>query len=471
MRRGYLQTIKRTLQKKTLTTGAPFVVGKTVAERTVFSARPLEAPVSQPIQISLLPLFADRFRADQLLDGRLVVRTVRGLNTLNRLLIEGAAASSAQSVLGLLLPDALPLVAFGLLNQPPLDRPEDGGPPPGPRKPDSPGEAPAEVSARARSVLYYHLDLYNVEMARETARRNEFDAFQAICAPDIPELPESPDLVLFAFGRRSETALVCEMLRQAHARLAVGGQFLAAVQNPKDTWLRRQIENIFGNISLVRREKDGLLYSAKRKGEGPSRDAPAASAHFVREVEVTFAGETLLFESCYGVFSNAGLDNGSLALLEVLEPPDPCRSILDLGCGWGAIGILASRRIQPRRLTLTDANARAADVARRNTERHARAQEVHVRLECEAERGLREAVPAAEGAYDLVLSNPPYSTEFRVTAMFLRAARLALRPGGAAWFVTKTNPLLEKRMRELFGNVRVIKRRGYCIFVATKRAK
>jgi 16S rRNA (guanine1207-N2)-methyltransferase len=429
--------------------------------------------VSDPIQVSLLPPFADRFRTDRLLDGKLVVLTPFGLNTLNRLLIEGSADSPARSVLGLMLPDALPLVVFGMLHPAPSERPEAAGSAPKPTKRDPAGTVPPRPadSPPGRSILYYHLDLYNVEMARETARRNEFDAFQAVCAPDIPVLPRPPDLVFFAFGSRSETALVCEMLRQAHARLAVGGHLLAAVQNPKDTWLRRQIEKVFGNLSLVRKEKDGLLYSAKRKGEVPSGEEPAAPAHFVREIEVAFAGETLGFESCYGIFSNAGLDNGSLALLEVLEPPEPCRSILDLGCGWGALGILASRRLEPRRLTLTDANARASDVARRNAERHARAQKIQVRLECDTEGALRTVAAAEAGTYDLVVSNPPYSTEFRVTAMFLRAARLALRPGGTAWFVTKTNPLLEARMREWFGNVRVVKRRGYSVFVATKRAK
>ena len=401
-----------------------------------------------PVEVSLLPPHAERYRTDRLLDGRLVVRTPFGLNTLNRLLIEGSADSPARCALGVLLPDALPLLAFASLGAP-------------------------TAAAPARSAIYYHLDLYNVETARETARRNECQAFEALCAPDVPALPEPPELALFAFGHRSETALVCEMVRQAHARLAPHGRFLAAVANPKDTWLRRQIERVFGNLSVAGRDKEGLLYSAKKKAEATTAaggaEASAGPGHFLREIEVAFAGETLRFDSCYGVFSGDGLDTGSRALLEVLEPPESCASILDLGCGWGGIGLLAARRIGPQRLVLTDANSRAADLARRNAERHGVAPDVQVRLECDVAKSLRRNAAKEAGTYDLVLSNPPYTTEFRVIAMFLLAARLALRPGGSAWFVTKTNPMLEQRMREEFGNVRVIERRGYRIFVATKR--
>lgn len=393
--------------------------------------------MTAPIEISLLPPIADRFKTDRLLDGRMLVRTSFGLHPTNRLLMEAAAEFPATTALGILLPDALPLIAFCM-----------GG---------SPG----------RTATYYHFDLFHTETAREVASRNHCEGLHRVCAPDIPALPNAPELALFQLGKNAETALVCEMIRQAHARLAPGAKLLAAVQNTRDVWLRGQLEKTFGNLTLQRKDKDALLYLVKKKKEPDPKDA----GHYTREIAVNFAGETLNFQTSYGVFNNDELDSGSRALLEMLEPPEPCRAILDLGCGWGALGLLAGRRLKPARLTMIDANARAVALARANAEAHPVSENIQVRLESDAESILYEGAEEEVGTYDLVLSNPPYSTEFRVTDMFLRAAHRALRPGGAVWFVTKTNPLLEERMRGLFGEIRVLKRRGYHVFHAVKTAK
>jgi 16S rRNA (guanine1207-N2)-methyltransferase len=197
-----------------------------------------------------------------------------------------------------------------------------------------------------------------------------------------------------------------------------------------------------------------------------------------------------------------GLDEGSRALLEKMQPPEPCRAVLDLGCGWGAVGLIAARLLRPERLTMIDANARAVEMARRNAirlgigdcrleienqdrERHqasggqdagfqsairdpqsAIAPGLDVRLESDAESlSARDEL----GSYDLVLTNPPYATDFRVTERFIQVARFALRLGGRAFFVGKPNERLPARIDEVFGNHEIQSRRGYAVVSAVRR--
>ena len=91
-----------------------------------------------------------------------------------------------------------------------------------------------------------------------------------------------------------------------------------------------------------------------------------ADMYFAREPEAAsrimpcsfvYRGEKLTFETDSGVFSKGELDTGTELLLNAL--PDLKGDVLDLGCGWGAIGIAVSKANPETNVTMVDVNLRA----------------------------------------------------------------------------------------------------------------
>ena len=92
--------------------------------------------------------------------------------------------------------------------------------------------------------------------------------------------------------------------------------------------------------------------------------AAPASAHDERRRTVRVLGVTMDFITDAGVFSRDGLDAGTRVLLEALPPLSG--RVLDLGCGWGALGGVLAKKWADVRFVLTDVNERAAALAERN---------------------------------------------------------------------------------------------------------
>ncbi|MDR7568114.1 MAG: methyltransferase, partial [Armatimonadota bacterium] len=82
-----------------------------------------------------------------------------------------------------------------------------------------------------------------------------------------------------------------------------------------------------------------------------------------REVRLRFGDRLFVFETDRGVFSHGAVDRGTRLLLEALEvrPED---EILDVGCGYGVIGLVAAAQASRGRAVLVDINERAVALAR-----------------------------------------------------------------------------------------------------------
>lgn len=377
-------------------------------------------------------------REESLLEGRLTVRTPYGVHALNRLSIEGAGGVPSQYTLSVCLPNALPLLALGRLDP-------------------------------ARRLTFYHYDLFYTRQADEAAASNKIQNYQSVYESDLPAFDPAPDLILMALGTSGETELVHELIQQSYTRLAVGGKLVVSIDNPKDRWLRKQIESFFGGVTLQRKEEDGLVYLAKKK---KSREIDANSktdlSRFLRETIVEFAGLRLAFYTRPGVFCSDKLDEGSRALLETIGTPSPEDFALDLGCGWGAMSVILAKRFGVKRFTLIDSNARALELARQNWRRIVPDAAVSFRLESRAE-SILSPTSDESGQYDLVVTNPPYGTQYLASELFIQAAHKALRRGGRLALVTKDTQRLLRTVQKQFGGGERIERRGYSILTATRR--
>ena len=168
-----------------------------------------------------------------------------------------------------------------------------------------------------------------------------------------------------------------------------------------------------------------------------TRDPQSAS----RPAECLFEyrGVSLNFTTDAGVFSRGEVDTGTRLLLEAL-PEEMAGEILDLGCGWGVIGISIARKWPETRVTMADVNLRALELTRENAKRN-RAEVI-----CTESDGM-EAF--AGKTFDAVVTNPPIRAGKQVIYKMFADAAGCLKPGGALYLVIRKQQGAESCIRYL----------------------
>jgi 16S rRNA (guanine1207-N2)-methyltransferase len=183
------------------------------------------------------------------------------------------------------------------------------------------------------------------------------------------------------------------------------------------------------------------------------------------EITAEVRGLSLVFTTDRGVFSHAKVDRGSRLLAETMALPEEA-DVLDWGCGWGLLGIVAALTWPRCRVTMTDINERACALARANAERN---RATNVSVVC---GDPRDALPGRR--FDAVVCNPPISAGRRAVLAVMEDATRLLHPEGAFWMVAHTRKgakRLQRDLEALFGQVqRVNIRGGYRIVKATEPA-
>jgi 16S rRNA (guanine1207-N2)-methyltransferase len=158
-----------------------------------------------------------------------------------------------------------------------------------------------------------------------------------------------------------------------------------------------------------------------------------------------------------GVFSAGSLDKGTEALLKVVKWQG--RKVLDLGCGNGAIGLYAATQGFSE-VTMVDVDLRALRHARENALRN----DLQVDIV-----PIRTLKGLDSHSYDLVLSNPPYHSDYSVAKEFIEEGYRGLADGGTMWLVVKNPAWYKNKMHGVFGGARVIAEGDYHIVMAEKR--
>ncbi len=184
------------------------------------------------------------------------------------------------------------------------------------------------------------------------------------------------------------------------------------------------------------------------------------SAHDERQIAVRVLGLDLRFTTDAGVFSRDGLDRGTEVLLEALEAMPPAGRVLDLGCGWGAVGTALGAKHPSLDIVMTDVNRRAADLARRNLLQNG--------VKARVVEG--DGFEAVEGLFDAIVTNPPIRAGKAVVYRLFADARELLKPGGALYAVIRRQqgaPSALKYLRETYAGAEVIDRSsGYHVLRA-----
>lgn len=172
--------------------------------------------------------------------------------------------------------------------------------------------------------------------------------------------------------------------------------------------------------------------------------------------------ESLRFHTSDNVFSPSSIDRGTLAMLSTVTPTQEDK-VLDLGCGYGIVGISIARAFNPALMILCDISEEAVALAKENALLN-ELPDLDVRLS----NGFENI---SESDFTLILSNPPYHTDFSVAKHFIEMSYKRLAIGGRLVMVTKRLDWYKNKLTSVFGGVRVQEIDGYYVFTAEKRVR
>ncbi len=174
-------------------------------------------------------------------------------------------------------------------------------------------------------------------------------------------------------------------------------------------------------------------------------------------------GVTVEFETAPGVFSEDEVDKGTRLLLEVAEVPSE-GVILDVGCGYGAVGITLAKAYPNLRVYMVDISKVAVELSKINAKRNGVADRVVV-----LEGNLYEPVKGLK--FDAIYSNPPLAAGMDVVRRIVIEAPEHLRPGGSLQMVLrKGHQAIYNLMKSVFGNAEILASKwGYKVLKATFR--
>ena len=190
----------------------------------------------------------------------------------------------------------------------------------------------------------------------------------------------------------------------------------------------------------------------------PEPDTP----HDIGTIDYEVNGIKLQLTTDSGVFSKNKVDYGSNLLINSL--PSTSGNILDLGCGYGVIGISLAKLNPGSSVTMVDINERAVDLAKKN---------IKLNNVTNARVTQSNGFSNVMDKFDMIVSNPPIRTGKKVIYPLFEKSISYLNPGGAIYIVIQKKQGAKSafsKLEEIYGNCGVInKSGGYWIIRSIKQ--
>jgi 16S rRNA (guanine1207-N2)-methyltransferase len=165
-----------------------------------------------------------------------------------------------------------------------------------------------------------------------------------------------------------------------------------------------------------------------------------------------------------GVFAHRGVDSGSKLLIEAMHI-SPTARVLDLGCGYGPIGIVAAKLAVRGHAVMVDPDIRATRLAQHNIELTALDN-----AEVVLGDGIHDLPPKSR--FEVVVSNPPTHQGREVLDDLVAGAYKVLRPRGQLYMVVNRLLSLRREIADVFGNEEIVARDGgFVVIRAVKTPK
>jgi 16S rRNA G1207 methylase RsmC len=176
-------------------------------------------------------------------------------------------------------------------------------------------------------------------------------------------------------------------------------------------------------------------------------------------------GISVEFEVVPGLFSYKHIDEGTKLLLEYAEIPEE-GTILDIGCGYGVIGIVIAKLNPKLEVYMTDINKDAVEITKRNILRN--------RLNPEKVKVLHGNLyePVKDLKFNAIYSNPPFSAGMDIVEKIVREAPRYLKHRGTLQIVARKGAeKVRKLMLSVFGNVNIlVSKKGYKVLLSRKQS-
>ncbi|MDP6460114.1 MAG: methyltransferase [Candidatus Hydrothermarchaeota archaeon] len=178
-------------------------------------------------------------------------------------------------------------------------------------------------------------------------------------------------------------------------------------------------------------------------------------------IETTLRGKSFKFLTASGVFSYKKIDRGTAILAEKMIIDDDAR-VLDLGCGYGVLGIVAARAGRNVKPVLTEINSRAAMLAEENLTMN--------NIVAEVRKGSFYD-PVARERFDTILCNLPMSAGLETAYKIIKGAYEHLNNEGSLQVVVRRgSKRIEKKMLDVYDNVVILARKGgYRVFISYRK--
>ncbi len=181
-------------------------------------------------------------------------------------------------------------------------------------------------------------------------------------------------------------------------------------------------------------------------------------------IKTNLCGKPFEFVTASSVFSKKRVDTGTRLLIESMALPDH-GTALDVGCGYGAVGIAAAAFHSALQVTMTDVNLRAVRLAQENIQRNNIAN-AEVKHGCLYE-------PVEDSKFNVVLSNPPVSAGMETVKAIITQAPNVMAAKATLQMVVKSKigaKALPTVFEEAFGNCSIVAREsGYRVLLAQKQ--
>ena len=181
-------------------------------------------------------------------------------------------------------------------------------------------------------------------------------------------------------------------------------------------------------------------------------------------INSTIANENLKFYTDNGVFSKESVDFGTKTMLESFTTDKENAKVADIGCGYGVISIFLAKKYPTYKFTMVDVNNRVLELSKKNIELN--------NIENEVEVLESSSFDNVEGAFDIVLTNPPIRAGKKIVHKIMTDSYEHLNPQGELWVVIQKKQGMascKKLLEDTFSIVEIItKNKGYYILKAVK---
>lgn len=184
----------------------------------------------------------------------------------------------------------------------------------------------------------------------------------------------------------------------------------------------------------------------------------------IRELSYKYNSSFFIFYSDNGVFSKNNIDYGSKLLIETYLKENDIneKRVLDVGCGYGFLGIMVSR-VTDSYVEMIDINKRAVHLTNMNIKRY---------KDFKGKTYVSNVYENIEGKYDIIITNPPIRIGKEKLLEILIGAFDHLEDNGLLYYVIRKDQgalSIKKILEENSINVEIINRdKGYFIYRAKK---